>query len=107
MLKPMAENHEKIVTFAPHPTPIFQVLDASLFGVLKKKKQFQFPFDNIDGTHLFIRKVYDVSKQTMTTDTIRDAFMPGYQSNIRPDPYTLNFEMWETEYLLKGLSPRR
>jgi hypothetical protein len=31
----------RIVTFVPHTTQIFQVLDLNLFGVLKRRVQYQ------------------------------------------------------------------
>jgi hypothetical protein len=36
----LGENHIKIVTFAPHPTNIFQALNLSFFGVFKTKEKF-------------------------------------------------------------------
>jgi hypothetical protein len=34
----------RIIPFAPHTTHIFQVLDLALFGVLKRRGQYRFPF---------------------------------------------------------------
>jgi hypothetical protein len=91
ILKLMAENRLKVLTFAPHTKRIFQGLDMSLFGAFKRKKQFQLPFDNIDGRHLVIRKVWHVYKQTMIADTIRNAFMMlEYEFDIQSNPYRLN-----------------
>jgi hypothetical protein len=48
----------RIVTFAPNTTQIFQILDLTVFGVFKRREQYQLPFDDERATMHFIRKVY-------------------------------------------------
>jgi hypothetical protein len=47
----------RIVTFALHTTQIFPILDLTLFGVFKRREQYQLPFDDERGTVNFITKV--------------------------------------------------
>jgi hypothetical protein len=46
-------------TFAPQPhtTQIFQVLDLTLFGVLKRYSQYQLPLEKDAGSARFIKKI--------------------------------------------------
>jgi hypothetical protein len=64
----------RVITWPPHTTQIFQELDLSLFGVLKRKTQYHWPFDNDDGTAAFLVKSYTVFKQTMVEPNIWGAF---------------------------------
>jgi hypothetical protein len=59
-----------IVTFASHTTQIFQILDLTLFGVLKRREQSQLPFDDARGTVHFIRKVHHNFRPAMTDTKI-------------------------------------
>jgi hypothetical protein len=54
-----------VVTFAPHTTQLFQVLDLTLFGVLKRRGQEQLPLEDDAGRARFIRKVYHDFRMTM------------------------------------------
>jgi hypothetical protein len=58
----------RIVPFAPHTTQIVQVLDLdfALFGVLKRRGQYQMPFGDDRRTARFIKKVYHDFRSTMT-----------------------------------------
>jgi hypothetical protein len=58
----------RIVTFAPHTTHIFQALDLSLFGVLKRRGQYRLPFGDEKRTIQFIKKVYHDFRLTMIDD---------------------------------------
>jgi hypothetical protein len=51
-----SEARVRIVTFAPHTTQIFQVLDLSLFGVLKRRGQDQLRFGDDARSARFIKK---------------------------------------------------
>jgi hypothetical protein len=65
-----------IVTFAPHATQIFQVLDLdfTLFGILKRRGQYQLPFADDTGTARFIKKAYHDFRSTMTHINIWGVF---------------------------------
>jgi hypothetical protein len=42
----LAEAPVRVTTFAPHATQIFQVLDVTLFGVLKRRLGYKLPFED-------------------------------------------------------------
>jgi hypothetical protein len=64
----LSEAHLWIIAFAPHTTQIFQALDLdlSLFGVLKRRGQYQLPFGDDAGSAPFIKQVYCDFQSTMT-----------------------------------------
>jgi hypothetical protein len=57
-----------VVTFAPQPhtTQLFQVLDLTLFGVLKRHGQYQLPFEDHGETSRFVKKMYHDHDSRMT-----------------------------------------
>jgi hypothetical protein len=48
----------RILTFAPHTTQVFQVLDLILFRVLERWPRYELPFDEHHATFKVITKVY-------------------------------------------------
>jgi hypothetical protein len=64
----------RIVTFTPHTTHLFQVLDLTLFGLFKRRGQFHLPLETDHRTAKFIQKVYHDFRQTMIDPNIRAAF---------------------------------
>jgi hypothetical protein len=46
------------ITVAPHTTQIFQVLDVTLFGVLKRRLGYELPFEDEKETVKSVMKVY-------------------------------------------------
>jgi hypothetical protein len=65
-----------VVTFAPqsHTTEIFQVLDLTLFGVLKRRSQYQLPLEDEAGSARLIRKMYHDFQMAITESKIWGAF---------------------------------
>jgi hypothetical protein len=61
----LTEARVRVITFAPHITQIFQALDVTLFGVLKRHLGSKFPFEDEKETVKFIMKVYHDLKQTI------------------------------------------
>jgi hypothetical protein len=55
----------RIITFAPHTTHIFQVLDLALFGALKRRSQYQLSFDDEKRRARFIERPYHDFRLTM------------------------------------------
>jgi hypothetical protein len=49
------------------------VLDLALFGLLKRRSQYQLPFDDEKGTHKFIKRVYHDFQPTMIGINICEA----------------------------------
>jgi hypothetical protein len=70
----LSEARVRIVTFTPHTTQIFQALDLTLFGVLKRRGQYQLPFGDDAGSSRFIKKLYRDFRSTMTDINIWGAF---------------------------------
>ena len=70
----LTEARVRVVTFAPHTTNIFQALDLTLFGVLKRHGQYQLPFNNENRTADFIFKTYKDFRLTMIDTNIWGAF---------------------------------
>jgi hypothetical protein len=115
----LREDDVKVITFPPHTTQVFQALDLSLFGVLKRKLNYNLPLGNDDQVLGFIQKVFHSLKQTFVLDNVRGAFkMLGFEFNSAKLPYTLLFreeklrgsrrfrEIWEADYPLDQLSKR-
>jgi hypothetical protein len=50
LVRILTEASVRVITFAPHTTQIFQVLDLSLFGVLKRRPRYELPFDDHNAT---------------------------------------------------------
>jgi hypothetical protein len=64
----------RVVTSAPHTTQIFQVLDLTLFGVLKRRDQYQLSLEDDAASTRFIRKAYHDFRMTMVEPNIWRAF---------------------------------
>jgi hypothetical protein len=116
----LTQHGVKVITFAPHTTQIFQMLDLSLFGIFKRRQQYHLPLDEANQIAEFIQKVFHNFKQTMVEDNIRGAFtMTGFSFNINTEPYTLAFEeeklrqsggfreIWDLNFPLENMSARR
>jgi hypothetical protein len=54
----------RVITWPSDSTQIFQQIDVSLFGVLKRRGQYKLPIDEEDGTAAFyLRSIARSSKQ--------------------------------------------
>jgi hypothetical protein len=113
-------------TFArqPRPTQIFQVLDLTLFGVLKRRDQYQLPLEDDAGSASFIRKVYHDHDLGMTITMIEPNIWRAFRGvgvkysavdvvqRVSFDEMTLREregfkELWDIDSPLTRLSPRR
>jgi hypothetical protein len=54
----LTEAKVRVITFAPHTTQVFKVLDLTIFGVPKRCPRYELPFDDDHATVKFIMKVY-------------------------------------------------
>jgi hypothetical protein len=70
----LSEGLARIVTFAPHTTQIFQALDLTSFGVLKRRGQYQFPFADDAGRAGVIKKLCRDFQSTVTDIHLWGAF---------------------------------
>jgi hypothetical protein len=87
ILQVLAEDRVKVITFPPRAMHIFQALDLSLFGVFKKKINYQLPFQNDETTVGFIKRVFHNLKQSLVEDNVRSAFLHlglPYQVGVTP-----------------------
>jgi hypothetical protein len=48
----------RVVTFAPHTTHIFQLLELTLFGSFKRVAKYELPFTDVNSASRFIYRVY-------------------------------------------------
>jgi hypothetical protein len=61
----LTEARLRVITFAPHTTQVFQVLDLTLFGVPKRCPRNGLPFDENNATVKVIMNVYHDLRHTM------------------------------------------
>jgi hypothetical protein len=120
VLKMLREHNVRVITFPPHTSQVFQALDLSLFGVLKRKLQYKLPLCNDDAVVMFIQKAFHSLKQTFVPDNVRNAFkMVGIEFTIAKPPCTLLLreekvrgsqgfrEIWDADHPLDQRSKRR
>jgi hypothetical protein len=83
----------RVITWSPDTTHIFQELDISLFGFLKRRGQSKFPFDHETDTATFLCTTYRTFKQTMVEVNIWAAFQQaGFELNVSIEPYCLRLD---------------
>jgi hypothetical protein len=70
----LTEARVCVVTFTPHTIQIFQVLDVTLFDVLKRRTRYELSFEDEKERPKFIMKVYHDFKQTMVEFNIWGTF---------------------------------
>jgi hypothetical protein len=120
VLQMLREHDVKVMTLPPHTTQVFQALDLSLFGILKRKLRYKLLLGNDDRVVKFFPKAFHSLKQTFVPDNVRNAFkMLGFEFNIARSLYTLLLreeklrgsqpfpEIWDPDYPLDQPSKRR
>jgi hypothetical protein len=84
----LTEARVRVITFGPHTTQIFQVLDETLFGVLKRQPRYQLPFEDEKETVKVIIKVSHDFKEIMVDPNIWGAFQAiGFKFDTEGKPY--------------------
>jgi hypothetical protein len=66
----LTEARHSVMNFAPHTPQIFQVLDATLFGVLKRHLRYELLFGDEMATIQFITRVSHDFEQTIVDPDI-------------------------------------
>jgi hypothetical protein len=112
----------RVITFALHATRIFQILDVTVFGVLKRRVGDKLPFEDEKEIVEFIMKGYRDFKQTMEEPNIWRAFQAigfEFEFDTEADPYRFlsNEEKlrenedfrgsWSIDFRVDQLSSRR
>jgi hypothetical protein len=93
VIRILTEASGRVITFAPHTTQVFQVLDFTLFGVLKRCSSFELPLDDLNATVEFRMKVYHDFTQTMVPPNIWGAFCAlGPEFDMTREPYRFLFD---------------
>jgi hypothetical protein len=116
----LTEARVRVITFAPHTAQIFQVLDVTLFGVLRRRPGSKLPLEDEKESVKFIMKVYHNFKQTMVEFNTWEAFQViGFEFDTGAEPYRLlsneeklrqseGFrELWSIDFPLDQLSSQR
>jgi hypothetical protein len=84
----LTEARVRVTTVAPHTSQIFQILDVTRFGVLKRRLPYKLPFDDGKETVKFIMKAYRDFKQTMAEPNTWGAFRAiEFESDTEAEPY--------------------
>jgi hypothetical protein len=78
ILNLLCDAKVRVIIWHPHTTQIFQELDISFFGVLKRREQYRLPFDEDDGTAVFLLKTYRTFKQIMIESQYLGSFSRGW-----------------------------
>jgi hypothetical protein len=120
VIRILTETNVRVITFASHTIQIFQVLDLTLFGVLKRRPRCELPFDDDNATVRFIMKGSHDFGQTMVRLNIWGAFRAlGLEFDVGSVPYRLLFdkiklresagfqELWSVDFALDQLSGRQ
>jgi hypothetical protein len=93
VIRILTEASVRFITFAPHTTQVLQVLDLTLFGVLKRCPRYELPFDDNNATAKGITKVYHHFAHTMVRSNTLEAFRALYfEFDMRREPPKLLFD---------------
>jgi hypothetical protein len=93
VIRLLTEAKVRIITFPSHTTQIFQVLNLTLFGVLKKRPRYELPFEHDNATVKCMIKVYHDFRQTMVAPNRWMAFHAlGLDFDMRRESYRLLFD---------------
>jgi hypothetical protein len=120
----LTEARVHVITFASHTTQIFQVLDVTLFDVLKRHTRYELPFKDENSIVKYIMKAYRDFKQTVMEPIICGAFQAlrfefEFVFDTTSEPCRLLFneenlkesadfrELWSIDFPLDQLSTRQ
>jgi hypothetical protein len=93
VIRLLTEARVCVITFAPHTTHIFQILDLTLFGVLKRRPRYELPFETDNSTVKLLMKVYNDFRQTMVPSNAWGAFHAlGFEYDTRRESSRLLFD---------------
>jgi hypothetical protein len=120
VIRILTEAGVRVITFALHTTQIFQVLDLTLFHVLKRHPRYELSFGNDNATLRFIVRIYPGFGETMILPNIWGVFRAlELDFDVRNVPDRLLFneiklresagfqELWYIDFPLDQLSGRQ
>jgi hypothetical protein len=81
----LTEARVRVIKCAPHTTQVFQVLDLTLFGVLKRWPRYELPFNDENATVKVIMQVYHDFTQTTVSSNV-------FEFDRRRESYGLLFD---------------
>jgi hypothetical protein len=116
----LTETRVCVITFAPHTTKFFEVVDLALFGFLERRQRYELRFQNDNAIVKFILKVHHDFKSTMEPPKVWGDFDAlGLDFDTRREPCRLLFEeeklrgssgfreLWFVDFPLDQLSGQR
>jgi hypothetical protein len=119
-LRYLGENNVAAILFPSHTTNLFQALDLSLFGALKRRKGRTDGDFNDRSLKDQITKLLRAYEEASTSFTIRGSFRrAGFHYVVTTRPYALEFseekvrenpgfcEIWQKNYSVEVLQRRR
>jgi hypothetical protein len=84
MLEKLVRHVGLVLTYPPHTSHIFQVLDVLLFGLVKRSKKYQMSDDTLPIHVHHILRLFQIYEATMAGTTIRAAWrQPGFEYENR------------------------
>jgi hypothetical protein len=93
LIRILTEARVRVITSAPHTTQVLQVLDLTLFGVLKRCPRYELPFDENNAPVKVITKVYHDFTQTMALLNVCGTFRAlAFEFDMRKEPHELLFD---------------
>lgn len=120
LLKILAENKILVITYPPHTSHVFQVLDKLLFGVLKKHKKYIPKNDDWQPLVDHIYRTFHAYELSTCSTTIRSSFIKtGFEYFTKNNKLYLKLnkskiqnsiefqEIWNFNYSFNDMSMRR
>jgi hypothetical protein len=93
VIRILIETRGRIITFAPRTTQLFQILDLTLFCVLKRCPRYELPFDNHNATVNLIMKVYHDFTWAMARPNVWGTFRAlALEFGMSSESYELLFD---------------
>ena len=120
ILEILAKNRVIVITFPPHTSNIFQMLDLVIFGALKNVKKGLTPKETLNEVAALTEKIFRAYEQVTTSTNVRASFeRAGIMSELDDDLRRIIFneekvrnsfeflEIWNINFDESNLSQKR